>query len=143
MYIVTSHGVSGTRQALKRRRFLCEQPLRRGVSCLPLLRMRVKVNVPLQSAANIIAYVEWVTSCGMCERRNNKIFKNKYKEYLAYCDMIRYVSSFGTIGEIHFLGCAKPLSGGAKHLMSTTAIVVNNQFNPHSRLHTLTQQSRV
>jgi hypothetical protein len=51
-YIVTSHGVLGTRQALKRRRFLCEQPLSRGISCLPLLHARVKENGPLQNNAN-------------------------------------------------------------------------------------------
>ena len=58
-YIVTSHEVLGTRQALERRRFLCEQPLSGGVSCLLLLRARVKENIPLQNDANVVTYVEW------------------------------------------------------------------------------------
>ena len=43
---------------------MCEQPLSRGVSCLPLLRARVKENSPLQNDANIVTYVEgWALRC--------------------------------------------------------------------------------
>ena len=60
-YVVTSHGVLGALQALEWRRSMCEQPLSRGVSCLPPhyinvpvrlavgclpLRARVKENIP-------------------------------------------------------------------------------------------------
>ena len=65
-YIVTSHGVLGTRQALEPRRFLCEQPLSRGVSCLPLLHARVKENVPVQNDANVVTYVEGLLANVRC-----------------------------------------------------------------------------
>ena len=69
-YIVTSHAVLGTRQALERTRFLCEQPLSKGVSCLPLLRARVKESIPLQNDANVVIYVEgWALRCARVDQK--------------------------------------------------------------------------
>ena len=69
-YIVTSHGVLGARQALERRRLLCEQPLSGRVSCLPLFRARVKENSSLQNDANIVTYVEgWALRCARIDRK--------------------------------------------------------------------------
>ena len=43
---------------------MCEQPLSRGVSCLPPLRARIKENGPLQNDANVVTYVEgWALRC--------------------------------------------------------------------------------
>ena len=75
-YIVTSYGVLGTRQALERRRFMCEQPLSRGVSCLPLLRARVKGTVSLQNDAHVVIYVEgWALRCTRVDQKLSSLRK--------------------------------------------------------------------
>ena len=60
----------GTHQALERRRFLCEQPLSRGISCRPLLRTRVEENSSLQNDANIVTYVKgWALRCARVDQK--------------------------------------------------------------------------
>ena len=57
---------------------MCEQPLSRGISCLPSPHARVKENSAVQGNANAVTYVQgWVLYCGRVVRELGSFRKAK------------------------------------------------------------------